>query len=168
MNEILLYIFSGLAFLASTFMIFTRNVLYAALGLVMVLVSVAGIFVLLGAEFVGVAQIMVYVGGIIVLILFAIMFTSMGKDRKLTSKIGQVFPALILAIAVFLTLGMQLYSLAPQTPSTHLEEPVKELGVVMLTDFLVPLELVAVLLLVVLIGSLTIAQDYFKRKGVDS
>jgi NADH-quinone oxidoreductase subunit J len=163
MTEILLYIFCGFAFLAASFMLFTRNILYSALALAVVLISVAGLFVLMQSEFVGVAQIMIYAGGIIVLILFAIMLTTGKRGERPLSQKKRVFPALILGAALFSMLALQVYHLPVDIPGPSSSEPIKSLGITMLTDFLIPLELIAVLLLVVLIGALTIARNYFKR-----
>ena len=59
MSDLLIYIFGSIAFLSTTFLLFTRNVLYSAFGLVMVLVSIAGIVVVLGTEFLAVDQLMI-------------------------------------------------------------------------------------------------------------
>ena len=69
-------------------MVTTRNVVHAALYLVVVLAGVAGQFLLLGAEFVGVTQVMVYIGAIVVLFLFGIMLTkgSFGEDEGVSSE----------------------------------------------------------------------------------
>jgi NADH:ubiquinone oxidoreductase subunit 6 (chain J) len=67
---------------AALFMIITNNVLHAALGLIVCLLGMAGIFAVMGAEFLAVTQIMVYAGGVIVLIIFGIMLTNRTRLRR--------------------------------------------------------------------------------------
>ena len=162
MSDLLIYIFGSIAFLSTTFLLFTRNVLYSAFGLVMVLVSIAGIFVVLGAEFVAVAQLMIYVGGIVVLLLFAIMLTRATTEGKLISVRGRFIPSLLLGAGVFAFLAHLIYR-TPQPVRPVVDEPVSALGRGLLTDFLIPLEVIAILLLAVLVGALTIARGYYKH-----
>ena len=77
-------ILSVVMVVAALRMVTTRNVVHAALYLVIVLAGAAGIFILLGAEFVGVTQVLVYIGAIVVLFLFGIMLTrgALGKDEE--------------------------------------------------------------------------------------
>ncbi len=163
MKDLLIYIFGGIAFLSATFLLFTRNVLYSAFGLVIVLVSLAGIFVVLGAEFVAVAQLMIYVGGIVVLLLFAIMLTKATAQGKLISQRGRFISSILLGAGLYAFLAYLVYQIPQATPAT-LDEPVTMLGKGLLTDFLIPLEVIAILLLAVLVGALTIARNYYKHK----
>src|SRR5690606_10562255 len=86
-NDIMLfYIFALLAVLSGAYMVLTRNLLYAGFSLLVTLLSVAGIYVLLFADFVAVTQLMVYVGGVLVLILFGIMLSSRVHDQSVLSE----------------------------------------------------------------------------------
>ncbi len=163
MNDLLIYIFGGIAFLSATFLLFTRNVLYSAFGLVIVLISLAGIFVVFGAEFVAVAQLMIYVGGIVVLLLFAIMLTKTTSEGKLISNRGRVISSMLLGAALYAFLAFLVHRI-PQNMPSNPDEPIVLLGKGLLTDFLIPLEIIAILLLAVLIGALTIARNYYKHK----
>jgi NADH-quinone oxidoreductase subunit J len=104
-------VFGVLAFAtvaAGVLVVTTRNVVHAALWLVVVLASVGGSFLLLGAEFVGITQVLVYIGAIVVLLLFGIMLTRapIGKMAGLTGK-GSL-TALLVAVAIAGVLGAVL------------------------------------------------------------
>jgi NADH-quinone oxidoreductase subunit J len=117
-------------------MVTTRNVVHAALYLVIVLAGVAGIFILLGAEFLGVTQIMVYIGAIVVLFLFGIMLTkgSCGDAAALVESFADA-------------------ELSRSGPSTTADIADSIFG-----DYIVPFEAVSVLLLAALIGAIVVAR----------
>ena len=85
-SVIILYAFAALALLSALYVAFTRNLLYAAFGLIVAFLGVAGIFMMLGATFIAISQILVYVGGILVLIVFGIMLTNRLKGQRVVSK----------------------------------------------------------------------------------
>src|SRR5690554_4683717 len=82
----LFYIFAALAVVSGAYMVLTRNLLYAGFALLLTLLSVAAIYVLLFADFVAVTQLMVYVGGVLVLILFGIMLSSRVHNKSVLSE----------------------------------------------------------------------------------
>src|SRR6478735_578243 len=85
---IIFYFFVGLTALSSVSILFVRNVLYAALLLIICLLSLAGIYIMTGAEFLAITQILIYAGGVLVLIIFGIMLTGrvMGKPLEVNNK----------------------------------------------------------------------------------
>ncbi len=140
-------------------MVTTRNVVHAALYLVIVLAGVAGVFILLGAEFVGVTQILVYIGAIVVLFLFGIMLTkgSFGEDdgvdgerRGMAAMVGVLVLA-VMAGALVDTFGRA--ELSRTQPS--LTADVSDL---LFSQYIVPFEAVSVLLLAALIGAIVLAR----------
>ncbi len=136
-----------------------RNVLHAALALVGTFFGVAGIYLLLEAEFLAVVQVLIYVGAISVLILFAIMLTR-GLMRTEGGTNSQWATAAVLALALFL--GMLLISLQgpwPAQPANIVGDLVPTLGTALLTTYVLPFEIVSVLLLAALVGALVIARD---------
>lgn len=160
MIEVLFYIFSGLLLLSALFILITKNVLYAAFSLVVSLLSVAAIYVFAQAEFLAITQIMIYVGGIIVLIIFGVMLTNKVGKEALLIKSGNRFwglgimgslSALLIATVVRINVGLISSNTTSELTTTN------KLGVGIMTDYVLPFELVAILLLVVLIGALSIA-----------
>ena len=140
-------------------MVTTRNVVHAALYLVVVLAGVAGIFLLLGAEFVGVTQVMVYIGAIVVLFLFGIMLTkgSFGEDDGVSSEkhllAGLVGLLVFGVMAAALVDSFEDAELSRAAPSTT-----AEVSDSIFSTYIVPFEAVSVLLLAALIGAIVVAR----------
>jgi NADH-quinone oxidoreductase subunit J len=141
------------AFAAATL----RKLIHAALCLVIAFVGVAGYFFLLGAEFVGLVQVFVYVGAVAVLIVFTILLTR----REVNGTGGINWGGAIVALAVFgglLWTILKTKSLAIPAPQI---EPltVKRIGEVLMTDFVWPLQCVGLILTVALIGALVLVME---------
>ena len=140
-------------------MVTPRNVVHAALYLVIVLAGVAGSFILLGAEFLGVTQIMVYIGAIVVLFLFGIMLTkgSFGDDDGVTGE--RRLMAGLVGLLVFGVMAAALVEsfadaeLSRSGPSTTADIADSIFGY-----YIVPFEAVSVLLLAALIGAIVVAR----------
>ncbi len=138
----------------------TKNVVHAALWLVIVLAGVAGQFLLLGAEFVGVTQILVYIGAVVVLFLFGIMLTraSMGEDENVNLP-NRIVPAtvgvLLFGLMAFATIDYWRDAELPKDGSPTTVEAVSDS---IFSDFIVPFEATSVLLLAALIGAIVVAR----------
>ena len=137
----------------------TKNVVHAALYLVLVLAGVGGLYFILGAEFVGTTQILVYIGAIIVLFLFGIMLTRapIGQEQDLDN--DQRWWALIVSILLLAVLG---YSLIDRFEDNQLPaESVQTTAQVsdsIFSTYLLPFEVISVLLLAALVGAIVIAR----------
>jgi NADH-quinone oxidoreductase subunit J len=137
----------------------TNNVVHAALWLVAVLAGAGASFILLGAEFVGITQILVYIGAIVVLFLFGIMLTRapIGKEFRLTGSNWVV--GLLVALAVA---GVLSYTLIDAFGNDKLpEESVQTTAQVsdsIFSTYLIPFEVVSVLLLAALVGAIVLAR----------
>ena len=140
-------------------MVTTRNVVHAALYLVIVLAWVAGIFILLGAEFLGVTQIMVYIGAIVVLFLFGIMLTkgSFGDDDGVTGE--RRLMAGLVGLLVFGVMAAALVeSFADAEISRSGPSTTADIADSIFGDYIIPFEAVSVLLLAALIGAIVVAR----------
>jgi len=141
------------AFAAATL----RKLIHAALCLVIAFVGLAAYFFLLGAEFVGLVQVFVYVGAVAVLIVFTILLTR----REVNGTGGINWSGAIVALAVFgglLWTILKTISLAIPAPQI---EPltVKRIGEVLMTDFVWPLQCVGLVLTAALIGALVLVME---------
>ncbi len=137
-----------------------RNLIRAALGLIIALVGVAGVYFVLEAEFVAVVQILIYVGAISVLILFAVMLTRGLMQRDFPAQNSQWIAAAFIALVLFAAL---LYVIV-NTTWRAIETPVADdlipkLGTELMTTYLLPFEAVSLLLLAALIGAILIARE---------
>ncbi len=160
MAPIAFWILAIVAVLGALGVVLLHNVFRAALSLVLCLVSVAGIYVTLSADFLAAAQILIYVGAISVLIILAIMMT---RDIKQGSPSNRLrVPALVVAIVFFLVtawavLGTpwRISGTAPVFPTTS------ALATKLFGDkgFVLPVEIAAVLLLAAVIGAIVLARE---------
>ena len=142
----------------------SRNIFRSALALALVLFGVACLFLHLGAEFLAAVQIIVYVGAILTLILFAVMLTSRIWDPSVQQVNEQKIPALLVCL-VFLFMLLRLLGRTPWFVMTSRPESVmgaKALGMSLLSRYAYPFELVSVVLLAALIGAIAIS----RRKGM--
>jgi len=141
----------------------THNIVYSAFALMGALLGTAGIFVLLGADFLGVVQLLVYVGGILVLSLFAIMLTHRIADVRVSNRsvgrgAGAVLAGMVLVALVRVALRASWVDKGPGVPlpTTY------GVGTAFLTDFVLPFEIASLVLLVALIGAVTISRKEIK------
>lgn len=165
----LFYIFALLAILSAGYMVLTRNLLYAGFSLLITLLSVAGIYVLLFADFVAVVQLMVYVGGVLVLILFGIMLSSRVRGKSVLSESGSkvwgTLVASLILVGLCYTILHANISALPWLQATELnvlglqKSTVQSIGIKLMTDVVVPFELASLLLLIALMGAAYIATD---------
>ena len=134
----------------------TRNVVHAALFLLLSLVAVAGIYLLLFAEFLALVQVLIYGGAIIIVLLFAIMLTR-SEEYPHISDNPQWPLAIVAGLAVFGVLAAAF--LWKSSPDSSAEGPkLQELGESLFTQWAVPFEVASLVLLVALIGAIIIAQ----------
>jgi NADH-quinone oxidoreductase subunit J len=133
---------------------FSRNIVYSALSLMASFMGVAGLYILLRADFVAGVQVLIYVGGVLILILFAVMLTHRIADIRISNRSVGRLPALAICVvvgAMMLTAvmrgGWHQGELVPATPTTA------EIGNLFLTHYLLPFELASVILLAALIGA---------------
>src|SRR5262245_8910655 len=156
--DALFFVFSAVILLSAGVVVFSRNLLYAAFSLLFTLSGVAVLYGLLGADFLAITQVLVYVGGILILILFGVMFTQRVYDLKAEAMSFQRGRAVLLGAAVFAT----LWGAAQIVPWPVAERPAEptatRLGDLLLSRFLLPFEIVSVLLLVVLIGTVLVGK----------
>jgi NADH-quinone oxidoreductase subunit J len=155
------------AVLAALKVVTTKNVVHAALYLVVVLSSIAAIFVLLAAEFVAITQILVYVGAIVVLFLFGTMLTraqlgrttDLDNDQRPAAAVTAVFLLGVLSFALVDAFEddklPEIGGTAAAVATSHGTRPV---GDAIFSTYLVPFEVVSVLLLAALVGAIVIAR----------
>ena len=147
--------------LVSAFMVVSlRNIFHCALFLILCLFSVAGIFILLGAEFLAAAQVLIYIGAVAVLMIFAIMLTSnlAGKKISQTNENGVIsfFICLIFGFTSLLLIGnTHVWRLAAQDVAT---DNTINIGSYLMTEFALPFEVVSILLLAAMIGAIVLAR----------
>lgn len=174
LDSILFYFFAGVAVLSAALMVTRRNAMHSAVFLITTLLATAGIFLQLRAEFLFIAQIILYVGGIMVLFIFVIMLVRLDvalqhirfRMQKLVA--GLVALALGLEVAAILYAtrqlpGQQLF-VTGNTATDALAPNSEKLAASLFSDYLLPFEIASVLLLVAMVGAVVMAKS---KKGAE-
>jgi NADH-quinone oxidoreductase subunit J len=158
--DIVFYVFAFITVVSAFVVVFSRNIIYAAFSLLFTFFGVAGLYVLLNADFLAVTQILIYVGGILVLLLFGVMLTSRVINVDIKTGTIQTVPALVLVAIVAGSLSGLFYSTWKDAgaPETSVVTTTPALGEMLMTSYLLPFEIASVVLLVALIGAALIAR----------
>ena len=155
--QIAFWVLSLLTLVAAGGVMVSRNLLHAVLFLIVAFIGVAGFFVLLSAEFIAMAQIVIYVGAIAVLILFAIVLTPQSvRDNSETAMVG---PAILLGIALA---AVFLFVIHDTTWATNAADPglsAGDLGRALLSTWVLPFEIASVLLTAALVGAIMLVRS---------
>ena len=169
-EEIAFWILSAIALLGALVAVRKRNLSHGVFALLVFFAGVSGLFLLLLAEFIAAVQVLVYIGAVGILLLFAIMLTERvaGDDgRRMTSR-GS-FLGLVVAVAVFVVLLLPpILQLPPPETAQEINPSVEELGKKLMNPYVVTLEVLALLLTAALIGAVTAAQGVRMPKEEDS
>lgn len=135
-----------------------KNVFHAALYLVLCLTGVAGLFAMLGADFLFVSQVLVYSGGIMVLLLFVVLLSGRPQDWVIRQVNSQWAGALVIS-AVFVSTLAALFRYLPEPAAPGAAEPTTApLAIVLLRDMVLPFEAVSLVLLAALVGAILFSQ----------
>jgi NADH:ubiquinone oxidoreductase subunit 6 (subunit J) len=143
---------------------FSQNIIYSAFSLLGTFAGVAGLYVFLGADFVAGVQVLIYVGGILVLILFAVMLTHRITDVEITNRAAGRLPGLLI-VGVFLVILIQTIR---ETPWVRVKEvayqpTTAKIGDLFLENYLLPFELASLVLLAAMIGAVVLSRKEIKE-----
>jgi NADH-quinone oxidoreductase subunit J len=162
--DLIFYLFAALAVISGCFVVFARNIVHAGFSLLFTLFGVAGLYGLLGADFLAVTQVIVYIGGVLVLVLFTVMMTRMPVRRRSRRGMDLYVPAGIFALAVFAVLYRMITgTIWTDGPAPDPQATVSEIGVNFMTDYIFPFEYVSIALLVAMIGAAILIRE--RRPG---
>ena len=164
LNAVLFYFFAVLAVASATLMVTRRNIIHGAVFLITTLLATAGIFLQLQAEFLFVVQIILYVGGIMVLFVFVIMLINLDVSLHQVQFNRQWWLGLLLALVVgaqlvlAIVIGESKVSFGAPAPPTALEPSTQLVGHVLFGEYMLPFEIASILLLVAMIGAVVMAK----------
>lgn len=158
-DQVIFFALAAVAIISAIAVVTSRNLFHAVMILGGFLLSIAGFYFLLDADFVGIMQVFVYVGGVIVVMLFGIMLTPHEANISNSAKLQQKL-ATYLAVAAFVgLLGLMFIRTTFVTSSA---EPVKDTvslaGKLFMTNYVLPFEIISILLLAALIGAIVVAR----------
>lgn len=167
MDAVIWLALAGMGVVGAGTVALSRNIVHCAYGLLFALLSVCAMYAMLGADFLAITQVIVYVGGILVLVVFGVMMTHRIEATSLRQEIVQPFAALVAAVVVFvLAMSMVMNEAWPLLQEVGDPEPtVRALGRAFLTDYLFPFEFASVLLLLAMMGAAMLTRE---RRKADS
>jgi NADH-quinone oxidoreductase subunit J len=158
--DVIFWFFAVITVISGGIVVFSKNIIYSAFALLFTFFGVAGIYVLLNADFIAVAQLLIYVGGILVLLLFGVMLTNRIIDVEMKTGTLQTFPASVIVsvtagalCGVYCITDWKIVENPAAVPSTTVA-----LGRMFMTSYVLPFEVVSVVLLVALVGAAMIAR----------
>ncbi len=159
-EEGIFYFVAAVTVLGALGVVLARNVVHSALFLILALLAVAGVYILLSAEFLAIVQVLIYGGAVTILILFAMMLTRVRDMPQALDGPQRTFAAL--AAGAFLGLSV-LAVVSADWPGKSQDEvtviPIRELGDVLFRNWAVPFEVASLVLLVALIGAIILARS---------
>lgn len=164
--DFLFFGLAGVALASGVLVVFQTHPLRSALWLIVNFFAVAGIYLLLHAEFIAAIQIIVYAGAIMVLFLFVIMLLNLRQPEEPTKepysaqKVGGV--VLSVAAALFLSYGLARVKFTPAAPAKPGLGNTESIATLLFTDYLLPFEVTSVLLLVAIVGAVVLSKSRLK------
>jgi NADH-quinone oxidoreductase subunit J len=164
LSDILFYTFAFLTLACGVLVVTKRNPVTSAMFLVLTIISMAGLFVLLHAFFLAAVQVLVYAGAVMVLFLFVIMLLDLKEEERRKIKTFGLIGGLVSVGAI---VGILIKSLIETKPGAGLAAPTKEgatktLGEILFTQYLLPFEIVSILLLVAMVGVILLSKKDLK------
>jgi NADH-quinone oxidoreductase subunit J len=176
-KEIVFYLFAFITLVPAVIVVTTKNIVYAAFALMVTLFGVAGLYIFLSADFLAATQVLIYVGGILVLLLFGVMLTRGTLDVKLQMERGQLISGIIVTLVILVLLFIVIGKTPWDVKDVQLMAPTTEtigkklIGRGDITadgkpgdgEFMLPFEIASVLLLAAMIGAAMICRREVKE-----
>jgi len=161
-ESVVFYALAAITVGSAAVVVLARSLIYSAFALLFTFFGVAGFYLLLGADFLAATQLLIYIGGILVLLLFGVMLTHKLYDLDLRTEVTQFLPGLIVAAGLFVVLAaLALRTPWAAGPGRPPAATTAEIGRLFLSTYLLPFEVASLVLLVALIGAAMIVR---KRK----
>src|ERR1044072_1840724 len=163
-GTVVFYLVALLVVASAAMVAFSHNIIYSAFSLLGTFAGVAGIYVFLGADFVAAVQLLIYVGGILVLILFAVMLTHRITDVQITNRSAGRLPGLIIVGAlVYLLIETLRVNPWVKTKAVVYAATTANIGDLFLYTYLLPFELASLVLLAALIGAVVLSRKEIRE-----
>jgi NADH-quinone oxidoreductase subunit J len=152
----------------SLLVITRRNPVHSVLWMLLLFFHIAGLYLILNAEFMAAVQVIVYAGGILVLFLFVVLLMNLREEMTISKYVGFGPTGFTFGIALFVVVFMSLRSFIAAPPGQHSIELIKKeshiqvLGKLLYTEFLYPFEVASLILLVAIVGAIVLAKRRLK------
>jgi NADH:ubiquinone oxidoreductase subunit 6 (subunit J) len=167
LNTVSFYLLAALTLGSGSLVAFAKNIIYSAIALLGCFLGIAGLYIQLSADFLAAVQVLVYVGGTLTLILFAVMLTSRIDNIRTSNTSQGRIAAGAIVVLVLLLLGRVITGTVWPIESRPPMPSSAKLGHAFLSDYLLPFELGSIVLLTAMIGAVVLARRAVKRQGDD-
>ncbi len=158
---VIFFLLAALAVVGAVSLILQRHPIHSALSLIVVMVALAGLYLLLGSEFVAAVQIIVYGGAIMVLFIFVIMLLNDGEEERTDFSKLATFGGIPLAVAIAGFIAAAILHSSGDLPAATANASLtstKSLSMLIFTEFVYPFELTSFLILIAILGAIVLAQ----------
>ncbi len=163
--NIIFYILAFFVVGSAAYTAISKNIVRCAFSLVFTFLGVAGLFLLLSADFLAATQMIIYVGGILVLILFAVMLSSRIKDVKISNlSVGRIQGSLIVGFLAAILICIAVQAPWPSADIVEFKPSTVDIGNSLLSTYILPFEVISILILIGLIGAIVIARPVEEEK----
>ncbi len=153
------FVLAAVAVVGAVSLILLRHPIHSALSLIVVMVALAGLYLLLGAEFIAAVQIIVYAGAIMVLFVFVIMLLNAGVEER--TNLSRMARYVGLPLGIFLLLELAYWvarASAPLRPAGVAPSSTRKLAMMLFQGYVFPFELTSILILIAILGALVLAK----------
>ena len=158
-EAVVFYIFAVLTVGTAAVVVLARSLIYSAFSLLFTFFGVAGLYLLLGADFLAATQLLIYVGGILVLLLFGVMLTHKLYDLDLKSEVTQFLPGALVSATLLAVLAVTAWRTDWAVgPGRAPAATTREIGMLFMSRWLLPFEAASILLLMALVGAAMIVR----------
>lgn len=166
-NQIIFLYFAAVIVVSAVLMITRRNPVHSVLFMLLLFFHIAGVFVLLNAEFLAAVQLIVYAGAILILYLFVVMLLNVDRESQ-AARANRYWPWItVFGLLIFAEIALlTARGSFPAAAGRVVAEPgagIKALGIVLYTKYLIPFEIASVVLLVGLVGAVMLAKKSTKE-----
>lgn len=157
--DIIFYFFAVLTIGSAGVVVFSKNILYSAFALLFAFSGVAGIYVLLNADFIAITQVLIYVGGIMILVIFGVMLTTNATNVDVATQTLSALPATIVVSVISALLVSTVITTRWKINETQYgDTTIDQIGDLLLTKYLLPFEIASIILLVAIAGAAFLAR----------
>lgn len=159
-QQIIFWCFVALTIGSAIVVVFHKQIIYSAFALLFTLFGVAALYLYLSADFLAASQVLIYVGGILILLIFGVFMTARVTSLQIPEQTHQRYIALVPIVLLGWALGLILLNTPWTSIPLDVSPTTKDIGRLLLTEYLVAFELASILLLAALIGAMRLARFY--------
>jgi NADH-quinone oxidoreductase subunit J len=157
--DLIFFLLMALIILPAIVVVWSPNIVHAGFSLLFTLFGVAGLYAFMGADFLAVTQLMVYIGGVLVLVLFTVMMTRLPDGQRRKAALGRIVPAGVFSLGVFAMIYAAISGTQWGGQMSEAEPTITVIGTNFMTNYIFPFEYVSLVLLAAMIGAALLIRE---------